>query len=89
MRAEKESILKEELRVLALKTRDRLNLTQKEMARKLAMSENSYSDIETGLYMCGTLTAILLLTEQENPIVFLQELKIKFEKLYETEMQTV
>ena len=89
MRAEKESILKEELRVLALKTRDRLNLTQKEMARKLAMSENSYSDIETGLYMCGTLTAILLLTEQENPIIFLQELKIKFEKLYETEMQTV
>ena len=34
MRAEKESILKEELRVLALKTRDRLNLTPKEMAKR-------------------------------------------------------
>ncbi len=87
MREEKESILKEELRVLALKTRDRLGVTQKEMAKKLSMSEKSYSDIETGWYMCGTLTAVLLLTEQENPEEFLQVLKTKFEKQYQKEMR--
>ena len=41
-------ILGEELRILAIKTRDRLNLTQREMGERLQMSESSYSDIETG-----------------------------------------
>ncbi len=81
-----EGILKEELRVLALKTRYRLGLTQGRMAERLAMSETSYSDIETGIYMCGTLTTILLLQEQDDPNEFLRELKAKFEKLYEKEL---
>ena len=48
MRQEKQEILKEELRVLAIVTRDRLGLTQREMGTQLAMSESCYSDIETG-----------------------------------------
>ena len=83
MRSEKESLLKDELRLLAIRTRDRLDLTQREMAERLEMSESSYSDIETGVYMCGTLTAMLLLLEQEDPRGFLQALDEAFAKQYE------
>ena len=47
------------------------------------MSESSYSDIETGVYMCGTLTAMLLLLMQEDPRGFLQALDEAFAKQYE------
>ena len=76
-------ILGEELRFLAIKTRERLNLTQKEMSEMLHMSESSYSDIETGVYMCGTLTVMLLLLMQEDPRGFLQALDEAFAKQYE------
>lgn len=87
MRREKEEILKEELRVLAIITRDRLHLTQNEMARKLEMSESSYSDIETGKSMCSTLTAILLLDMQSDTDIFFVNLRLKFSKMYEKELQ--
>ena len=83
MRSEKESLLKDELRLLAIRTRDRLDLTQREMAERLEMSESSYSDIETGVYMCGTLTTMLLLLMQEDPRGFLQALDEAFAKQYE------
>ena len=89
MRVEKETLLKQELRFLAIETRNRLNLTQREMAALLEMSETSYSDIETGVYKCGTLTTVLLLMEQEDPTVFLLGLKEKFIELYNKEMQPV
>ena len=75
-----EAFLKDELRVLAIKTRDRLQLTQKEMAYKFEMSESSYSDIETGVFMCGTLTTMLLLSEQDDPKSVLDEFKVKLEE---------
>ena len=84
-----EKILKCEFRELALKTRDRLGLTQKAMSELLSMSENSYCDIENGTYMCGTLTSILLLSLQEDPNLALQHLRIKFNELYAKEMQPI
>ena len=42
MRHEKEKLLKEELRILAITTRDRLGLTQKEMDRRLAIFEENH-----------------------------------------------
>ena len=66
MREEKEKILKNELRVLALKTRESKRLTQKEMAELLSMSETSYSDIERGVYKCSALTVVLLLAETRH-----------------------
>lgn len=84
-----EKVLKREFRELALKTRDRLGLTQKAMSELLSMSENSYCDIESGTYMCGTLTAILLLSMQEDPNSILQHLRIKFNELYGKEMQPI
>lgn len=70
MRDKVERILKQELRFLALKTRNRLELTQKQMSEFLFMNEKSYSDIETGVYMCGTLTCIILIMMQEDPSAF-------------------
>ena len=82
-------ILGEELRFLAIKTRDRLNLTQKEMSEMLHMSESSYSDIETGKSNCGTLTTILLLSIQEDPRHFLSTVNVEFQKWYAKEMMPV
>ena len=84
-----EEILKEELRVLAIRTRDKLGITQKEMSKRLVMSESSYSDIETGKAMCGTLTAVLLLNMQDAPNTDLLRLRELFEKQHEKEMQAV
>ena len=59
MRQEFERILGEELRYLAIETRDRLGLTQKEMGEELQMGEGSYSELERGETLCASaLTAI-------------------------------
>ena len=89
MRHELEKILRNDLRFLAIETRDRLKLTQREMGSRLHMSESAYSDIETGQYMCSTLTAVLLLDMQEDPKAFLNQAADHFSKWYEKEMQFV
>ena len=62
MRQEFERILGEELRYLAIETRDRLGLTQKEMGEELQMGETSYSELERGETICASaLTTTLLL----------------------------
>ena len=83
MRNEMEVILKETFRELALKTRYEWGLTQNKMSRALVMSERSYEDIERGHSGCGVLTIVLLLMQIDNPIFFLNDLKIKLEKAYE------
>lgn len=81
MRQEFERILGEELRYLAIETRDRLKLTQKEMSERLQMGESSYSDVETGETVCASaLTAILLLRMQEDPNVFLERVAERLAK---------
>ena len=89
MRNEMEALLKEELRVLAIVTRERLHLTQKEMAKRLMMSESSYSDIETGKAMCGTLTAALLFSMQKDLDAYFKNLRMKFQLQYERAMQPI
>lgn len=89
MRVEKEHLLKDELRLLAIKTRYELGITQKEMSKLLSMAEGSYSDIESGEYMCGTLTAILLISMQKDPSSFLEYIKVKFSEQYERAMRSV
>ena len=82
-------ILGEEFRFLAIKTRERLHLTQREMSDKLQMSESSYSDIERGVYKCSALSVILLLNLQDDPICILNTVNEKFRKWYEREMMPV
>lgn len=81
MRDDMNAILKEEFRSLAIRTRDRMGLTQNKMAEELTMNEASYSVIETGVYKCGTLTAILLLMLQEDPREFLSKISARFKEL--------
>ena len=81
-----ETVLKREFRELALKTRDRLGLTQKAMSELLSMSEKSYCDIENGTFMCGTLTAILLLSMQDDPCLVLQTLHNQLDEKHTKEM---
>ena len=87
MRHKLEVVLGLELRILAIKTRERLKLTQKEMSRRLNMSESSYSDIETGKNRCSTLTTILIIEMQEDPRDFFKIIEEKFDECYEAEMQ--
>ena len=91
MRQELENIiLGEGYRYLAIRTRNRLKLTQKEMGEKLYMSESSYSDIETGETNCaGTLTATLLLSMQKDPIVFLNRVLNRMDEYLAAEVLSV
>ena len=89
IREDLETILGEEFRFLAIKTRERLKLTQKEMSDRLLMSDSSYSDIERGINHPSALTAVLLLNMQEDPNFFLNTVNEKFQEWYEREMMTV
>ena len=53
------------------------------------MSESSYSDIETGKYSCGMLTAVLLLGMQEDPKGALALIEAKIGARYAKEMAAV
>jgi hypothetical protein len=59
------------------------------MSELLLMNEKSYSDIETGVYMCGTLTCVFLIMMQEDPNAFLQNLRSKINKLNDEEILAV
>ena len=82
MRQEFEKILGEELRYLAIKTRERLGLTQKEMGEELQMGEASYSELERGATICASsLTETLLLNMQEDPCVFLSRVAKRYDEV--------
>ena len=83
-------ILGEELRILAIRTRERLGITQRKMGDILQMSESNYSDIETGaINCCGTLTAILLLGIQDDPLKFIEIINQRFKSWYDKEMRII
>ena len=82
-------VLKQRLRALALETRATMGLTQKEMSELLSIGERSYNDIESGYSICGTLTAFLLLTMQEEPERFLQSIQEDFNEILEREVQPI
>ena len=89
IRTDLKHILGEELRFLAIRTREHLNLTQKEMSEMLQMSESSYSDIERGVYKCSALSAILLIIMQDNPICILNTVDEKFREWFNRETSAV
>ena len=90
MRQELERILGEELRYLAIATRDRLDLTQKEMGEQLEMGTGSYSDVETGETICiSALSLVLLLGLQENPRTILVTVLRKLAKRRDGELLAV
>ena len=82
MREEFELILGSEIRFLTIKLREKMNLTQSQMAGYLELSERAYSDIETGVTCCpSALTLVLLLKLTDNPLDFLDQVYLKLENL--------
>ena len=82
MRQEFEKILGEELRYLAIETRERLGLTQMETGERLQMCETSYSELERGETGCASaLTETLLLNMQDDPCVFLARVAKRYGEL--------
>ncbi len=81
MREDMEATLKKELRAAAISERQRLGITQEKMAENLFMSTRSYSDIECGITLCGSLTTVLLLIQMPDPNKFLRDLRFEFSKL--------
>ena len=69
-------------------TRVSLDLTQDKMAEQLMMDVRSYSDIDRGISMCGTLTFVLFLIHFcPNPILLLNEIQMAFEAI-DQELET-
>lgn len=83
--------LKAKLRDIARSTRDEKHLTQQKMVDRYAMNGDSFRAIEAGEYECSTLTAFLLLKDQEpeerNRIF--DEIGAELEKIREEEYVTV
>ena len=83
--------LKAKLRDIARRTRDDKHLTQQKMGDRYVMNGDSFRAIEAGEYMCSTLTAFLLLKDQEpeerNRIF--DEIGAGLEKICEEEFVTV
>ena len=62
------------------KYRNKLGVTQEEMADRLMMSCRSYSDLDNGIPCCSGLTlALFLTTICPDPAAFLEELKEAFD----------
>ena len=77
MRTKIKDEIKEALRDLCMRTRTERGITQGKMSEALMMSERAYSDLERGIYSCGTLTAVLLLIEADDSGEILEKLSEK------------
>lgn len=75
-----EDCLNKELHTLLIRTRDRLELTQVQMAKRYVMAKNTFSDLEAEKHGFGLLTTVLLLRDQEDPKKTLDELYEKMEQ---------
>lgn len=72
--------LKKCFRSQLLRTREVLQLTQPQMARKLFIEERSYAALESGASCCGVLTFVFfLLYCCKDPLDFLESLRAAFE----------
>ena len=81
MRNRYEQVLKAFFHHKLFRTRvDVLDITQEEMAHRLAMSSRSYVDLDHGRTSCSAVTlALFLVYVCNDPIVFLEELRYAFE----------
>ena len=81
MRNRYEQVLKAFFHHKLFRTRvDVLDITQEEMAHRLAMSSRSYVDLDHGRTSCSAVTlALFLVYVCNDPTVFLEELRYAFE----------
>ena len=63
MRTKGYEIIKQYMREEMLKTRTELKITQVEMAQRLRISSREYTNIESGISCCSTLTFMIYMQE--------------------------
>ena len=84
MREEYYDKLKRFFRIKLLLRREELNLTQEQMSENLNISLRNYANLESGKYLCGTLTLVLFLIYHcPDANKFLEEIK----NLYESDIE--
>lgn len=80
MRNAYQSVLKNYFRDTLIHTRDALELTQAQMAEKLAMDHRSFAKLDHGINCCSAITlALFLIYCCDDPMCFLRELKVALE----------
>ncbi len=63
MKKEVQEVIKQYMRSEMLKTRTELKITQVEMARRLRISSREYTNIESGISCCNTITFLVYMQE--------------------------
>ena len=82
MREAYQAALKSVLHVQITQYRDRMGLTQAQMAEILLMDVRSYIDLDHGKSMCGTLSFVLfLLYCCQDRDALLQSIQMAFDKV--------
>lgn len=80
MRKHYESVFRQFFHRKLFQSRVQLEMTQEQMADRLAMASRSYIDLDHGKTGCSALTLVLyLIYICTEPIVFLEELRNAFE----------
>lgn len=62
MKKQIEAVVKQYIREELLKTRNALNISQAEMARRLEISSRAYTNLEGGKCCCSSVTLFIYLT---------------------------
>ena len=76
MKKRYQTVMKQQFRDSLLRNRDRLDLTQAKMAKKLLLEDRSYAALESGESCCGALTlALFLIYCCDDPETFLDDLR--------------
>ena len=76
MKKRYQNVMKQQFRDSLLRNRDRLDLTQAKMAKKLLLEDRSYAALESGESCCGALTlALFLIYCCDDPETFLDDLR--------------
>ena len=76
MKKRYQSVMKQQFRDSLLRNRERLDLTQAKMAKKLLLEDRTYAALESGESCCGALTlALFLIYCCDDPETFLDDLR--------------
>ena len=80
MRKQYKQVLRVYFRDKVFRVRVELDISQEEMAHRLALSCHSYVDLKHGENCCSVVTlALFLMYFCQEPLVFLEELRYAFE----------
>ena len=77
------TIFKHYFRACLLRTRNKLGLTQSQMAEKLNIGHRAYISLESGKSCCSAITLVFFLLCMDNYDTFLEDLRKEFKEAHE------